>query len=289
LKKVLQPAQGYDIAEKIKQANQKLELESPLSTIRTNRVVRFRTVLEEYEPDYMDGSNSKLSESTEGFSKLNVISPYLFVIMFTFLKDADNNDTIVEEIAEEIQEVVLTETTGSPPCLNTIESDNYVDSDCVGEGVQEFGNEPVETYYSKNQSNDQTLDHKDSNKGKICHTIQRSTPKPSKLKPLKQTKDILCHRLYCKKKFDETQHLPKYNGFYSEYGLSKEQLDRRQKVFEEKIHKRFNRRMKKIEENKTRVNMNESAFKTWLGRKIKNPFNRSKNMFNSKIKPIKVN
>jgi hypothetical protein len=68
---VLQPAQSYDIAEKIKLANQELD-ETPLPTTPINRVVRFRSVLEDYEPEYPSDSNSKLNENFEGKKNLHI-------------------------------------------------------------------------------------------------------------------------------------------------------------------------------------------------------------------------
>lgn len=89
-------------------------------------------------------------------------------------------------------------------------------------------------------------------------------------------------RKCCEYKYLENDRLPRYNGYISQYGLSKDQLDNLEKK------KRFNRQQ--LDEKRTQfreVNArksaeNERAFAKWLFHKQHNAISRTKNMYDSK-------
>lgn len=89
-------------------------------------------------------------------------------------------------------------------------------------------------------------------------------------------------RKCCEFKYLENDRLPRYNGYISQYGLSKDQLDNLEKK------KRFNRQQ--MDEQRTRfreINArksaeNERAFAKWLFHKQKTIKSRAKNMYDSK-------
>lgn len=89
-------------------------------------------------------------------------------------------------------------------------------------------------------------------------------------------------RKCCEFKYLENDRLPRYNGYISQYGLSKDQLDHIEKK------KRFNQQQ--INEMRTQCREviarksaeNERAFAKWLFHKQKTTISRTKNMYDSK-------
>ncbi|XP_065074092.1 probable serine/threonine-protein kinase kinX [Ochlerotatus camptorhynchus] len=96
-----------------------------------------------------------------------------------------------------------------------------------------------------------------------------------------------CQRKCCRFKKTVNEKLPYYNGFHSEYGLSKAELDAKQKRVEAK-KKRFQERyQRKVEEQQIKAQTNEEAFATWLNKKLKSSINKYQNMYDFKGKKHK--
>ncbi|XP_058464567.1 uncharacterized protein LOC131438504 [Malaya genurostris] len=102
-----------------------------------------------------------------------------------------------------------------------------------------------------------------------------------------RNKSAKCQRKCCrfKKKLDDK--LPYYNGFHSEYGLSKEELDAKNKRVEAKRKRFYERYQKKVEQQQIKAQTNEEAFAAWLNKKLKNSINKYQNMYDFKGKKHK--
>ncbi|XP_055609379.1 FK506-binding protein 5 [Uranotaenia lowii] len=96
-----------------------------------------------------------------------------------------------------------------------------------------------------------------------------------------------CQRKCCRHKKRVNDKLPYYNGFHSEYGLSRDELIAKQKRVEAKKQRFHERTQKKIEEQQIKAQTNEEAFASWLNKKLKNSLNKYHNMYDYKGKKHK--
>ena len=86
-------------------------------------------------------------------------------------------------------------------------------------------------------------------------------------------------RKCCNYKLITNTRLPNYNGYKSQYGLTKEQIHRRNFIFNYIYNKNINNFIKKQENYINKLIENENEFNKWLKKKIKNPVNKTKNMY----------
>lgn len=89
-------------------------------------------------------------------------------------------------------------------------------------------------------------------------------------------------RKCCEFRYLENDRLPRYNGYISQYGLNKDQLDdlERNKLFK---RQRSNEMRKQFREKMAQKSAeNEQAFAKWLYHKQKTAKSRTKNMYDSK-------
>lgn len=93
-------------------------------------------------------------------------------------------------------------------------------------------------------------------------TVHNATTKPD---------DILRIHLNvkscCEFKYLENNRLPRYNGFFSQYGLSKDQLDRRELARRKNFENHLRRQRDILRAKQQIANLNELAFRQWLIRK----------------------
>lgn len=83
----------------------------------------------------------------------------------------------------------------------------------------------------------------------------------------------------CEYKYLENDRLPRYCGYISQYGLSKEQLEMRQKRKERFRERQSDRTAKQIQEETMKSEVNEEAFARWLQNKMRNSRSMTKNMY----------
>ncbi|XP_055532892.1 uncharacterized protein LOC129723004 [Wyeomyia smithii] len=102
-----------------------------------------------------------------------------------------------------------------------------------------------------------------------------------------QKRSVRCQRKCCRFKKRAGEKLPYYNGFHSEYGLSKEELEAKIKRVEAKKKLFYERHQKKIEEQQIKAQTNEEAFSAWLNKKLRNSINKYQNMYDFKEKKHK--
>ncbi|XP_001662015.2 probable serine/threonine-protein kinase kinX [Aedes aegypti] len=99
-----------------------------------------------------------------------------------------------------------------------------------------------------------------------------------------EKKSAKCQRKCCRFKKHVNEKLPYYNGYHSEYGLSKAELDAKRKRVEAKKQRFQERYQRKVEEQQIKAQTNEEAFATWLNKKLKNSINKYQNMYDFKGK-----
>lgn len=83
----------------------------------------------------------------------------------------------------------------------------------------------------------------------------------------------------CEYKYLENDRLPRYCGYVSQYGLSKEQLEMREKRKERLKERKSDKTAKQLEEESVKSEVNEEAFARWLQNKMRNNRSMTKNMY----------
>lgn len=87
----------------------------------------------------------------------------------------------------------------------------------------------------------------------------------------------------CEHKYVENEKLPRYTGYVSEYGLSKDQLDERELKRRMSMQKRHEIRQHSLKAKELKSQINEAAFEQWLKSKCKNARDKTKNMYDANI------
>lgn len=92
----------------------------------------------------------------------------------------------------------------------------------------------------------------------------------------------LNYKTCCEYRNSDCAKLPKYTGYMSEYGLSRDQLEKREQTLQIKHKVVVEKSLKATEAEVQKMQDNERAFTTWLKNKMRFPINRTKNMFDVK-------
>ncbi|XP_055840413.1 uncharacterized protein LOC129908123 [Episyrphus balteatus] len=92
----------------------------------------------------------------------------------------------------------------------------------------------------------------------------------------------LNYKTCCEYRNSDCAKLPKYTGYMSEYGLSRDQLEKREQSLQSKHKVVVEKSLKATEAEVQKMQDNERAFTTWLKNKMRFPINRTKNMFDVK-------
>lgn len=96
----------------------------------------------------------------------------------------------------------------------------------------------------------------------------------------------LNYKTCCEYRNSDCAKLPKYTGYMSEYGLSRDQMDKREQSLQTKHKIIVDKSLKATEAEVQKMQDNERAFTTWLKNKMRFPINRTKNMFDVKKNSI---
>ncbi|XP_061386737.1 uncharacterized protein LOC133321671 [Musca vetustissima] len=100
--------------------------------------------------------------------------------------------------------------------------------------------------------------------------------------PPPEVTDLKLHYKTCCEFKNAQQKLPKYTGYLSEYGLSRDQLLEREQKLRRKQHSLLQETLKTSEEEMRKMHDNERAFTSWLKNKMRFPINKTRNMFDVK-------
>ncbi|XP_061506595.1 uncharacterized protein LOC5667144 [Anopheles gambiae] len=91
-----------------------------------------------------------------------------------------------------------------------------------------------------------------------------------------------CRRKCCRHKKSAGEKLPYYNGFRSEYGLSREELEEKKRRQEARRQRVRERQQRRTAEQRQKAQSNEEAFAAWLHGKLRNSINKHQNMYDVK-------
>uniref|UniRef100_A0A1I8N732 Coiled-coil domain-containing protein 181 n=1 Tax=Musca domestica TaxID=7370 RepID=A0A1I8N732_MUSDO len=103
-----------------------------------------------------------------------------------------------------------------------------------------------------------------------------------RFQPPPEVTELKLHYKTCCEFKNAQQKLPKYTGYLSEYGLSRDQLLEREQKLRRKQHSMLQETLKTTEEEMRKMHDNERAFTSWLKNKMRFPINKTRNMFDVK-------
>ncbi|CAO1330453.1 unnamed protein product [Diamesa serratosioi] len=312
----LQPTNQYNIIEKIKEANQELYSVSVLRA--SSPKVKFREKLVEFEPEFdEDGilmekrSNSSNSShrkeeesSDDGYVEDTENNKNISINSNIIMKVLNVNSEDIEEVCEQLDvELEISEKEENSDATENVpeQLEDYLKNDDFNEEEPE---EPEEISKSPELRREtSTIVRKCCEDRDRKPDVQKCFPKrvfsrskSTKINPLSTdvSNDVtnLCRnklKTCCKhKESDEyKQKLPKYNGAHSNYGLSLEEIAKRQRKEQKSIHIKQRKEEQQFEQKELLSKNNEEAFAKWLYKKMRNPINKSNrsnpiNMFDVK-------
>lgn len=240
---VLTPsAHQYNIVEKIKEANQ-LYSEDPAER-QTLPKVKFKDNLVEFEP----GEESAV-EIMENISDQKSV------------EESEDDGYIDEDVAESISVID--------------ESQVELEEEIVGTSkysIEEFENELGDDGNLESDANEASGENDgegaDASAAEKAQKSSSLRPRSSKVSPASESaveESRKIRKLCCffKDTDEYKQKLPNYNGFNSNYGLSKNEIAKRETIQSKKLQVQRNRQMQQFEHQEFMASVNEEAFAKW--------------------------
>ncbi|KAH8378917.1 hypothetical protein KR009_002057, partial [Drosophila setifemur] len=89
------------------------------------------------------------------------------------------------------------------------------------------------------------------------------------------------YKICCEQRNSLQGKLPRYTGYLSEYGLSAQQLQKRDQQMRRKQRFSLEQSVSRNEQEMKKMQDNERAFTTWLKNKMRYPINKTRNMFDA--------
>lgn len=260
---VLQPVSNqYNISEKIKEANQQLFVGESTVQRQSQPKVRFRDhKLVDYEPEdvneIMENTNPKVISNREDDSSDD-----------GYIDDEVDATTSIEEAVEieDVCEQIEQDEERENNRKESMNNENYLKEDFHGESDSE--QTPLgEAKDAGNENPVLSSSNETSSKAEKFTKLHILRPKSSKVNPCDvplgdQSK---IRKTCCDYKGTDEykQKLPKYNGFNSNYGLSKEEFVKREYVqLKLKQHKEL-KTIHRMEQKEFVASLNEEAFSKW--------------------------
>lgn len=250
-RKVLQPVSNqYNIAEKIKEANQKLFTSATTDPItqqrrQSSQRVRFKDKLVEY---HAEESDKMTTDSGGGNQRIESVEEENFEEEDEESIEIENFDEKIEEISSELED------------LKTNDS-----ADAYDENDFELESHPInEQRESAAGIFDRVRKKRITNVVKVLSFGQstqvniggRKTPQSEsseELQRLRVVKDC------CQFKEKYKEALPRYNGFNSRYGLSKEEIERRESGRSQRKQDRNAKQMQELQQKEMVARVNEEV------------------------------
>lgn len=256
---VLQPVSNqYNISDKIKEANQQLYVSESTVQRQSQPKVRFRDhKLVDYEPEDVHeimekNTNAKVINNREDDSSDD-----------GYIDDEVDATTSIEETVE-IEDVCEQIEQDEEKENNEKESPNNENY-----SKEDFHEESEGEQVPLNVGNENPVL---SSSNEACSKPEKPTkppifrPKSSKVNPSGSPSDQPKLRKTCcdfKETDEYKQTLPKYNGFNSNYGLSKEEIAKREFVqLKQRQHKEL-KTIHQMEQQEFVASLNEEAFSKW--------------------------
>ena len=324
---VLKPVNQYNITDRIKEANQELfETPKPETPTSCQRKVQFRKILEDYEDGGDNLSIFSVDSNTETVQdklkhEFNDL-PKEPIPIPAIIETNESSD--IEEICEEVIELDLEKLDSVPSAqiikqqLDEKEPDQYQrNPEVFNEVLLNSRQNSIEKLSESSSDDDLSVivasyienknpstEANDNSKSQSTHkkfsfrrkkkTLKLNNSNDSKSTTYEpNTNDDLKfnYKICCEYRnaIDEggTEKLPKYTGYLSEYGLSKEQWEDREKQLEKRKKLVLEHNLKASESEIQKMDDNERAFTRWLKNKMRFPVNKTRNMFDLKSKPKK--
>lgn len=344
---VLQPVNGYKIADKIILANKELfesapddqsaptvptdttvaglnQLGSPSTSVENSsdsqRRVTFRPDLEDFEPEFITdvedddvdenvsvSDDAEVTDDIQSVENTNEVpTPILPQSATTIeMSESDLARTEIEEICEEIEDFSLADGSSCIELPIAVESQSTSDKTDTNDDKEQL--EPnntassidgpaTETYEApvrrQRTPSFQRSDSERSGSSQRSHRHhhehnRRASASGTSTAESDFLKIQLNFKPCCEYKTVENNRLPRYSGYFSQYGLSKEQLELRDLLHERSHRRKYQRIERKTEEEMLKSQVNEEAFARWLQVKMKSTQGSTRNMYDYHTKPSK--
>ncbi|XP_043650880.1 coiled-coil domain-containing protein 181 [Drosophila teissieri] len=110
----------------------------------------------------------------------------------------------------------------------------------------------------------------------------KPTPTPSSASASTTSPSVrMNYKICCEHRHSIQGKLPRYTGYMSEYGLTAQQLQRRDQQLRRKQRFSMEQTINRNEQELKKMQDNERAFTTWLKNKMRYPINKTRNMFDA--------
>ncbi|KAH8349914.1 hypothetical protein KR084_009164 [Drosophila pseudotakahashii] len=109
----------------------------------------------------------------------------------------------------------------------------------------------------------------------------KPTPTPSSAASTTSPSIRMNYKICCEHRHSLQGKLPRYTGYMSEYGLTAQQLQRRDQQLRRKQRFSMEQTINRNEQELKKMQDNERAFTTWLKNKMRYPINKTRNMFDA--------
>lgn len=247
--KVLQPVSNqYNITEKIKEANHKLFTSTTTDPISQRRPsaqrVRFKDKLVEYESEDNDKMTPDIGEHQQQQQRIESVEKY------------DDEDSVdldekeVEEITSEIEELMSTESGVEPYDDNDFETESHP----INEG-DENSTPDLSAFNNAKKKKLTTLAKVVGFGGGRKTPQSESSEEKIMLQRIRTIKE--CCQF--KESNEYKEKLPNYNGFNSRYGLSKEEIERRESGRSRRKQDRSDKQLQEHQQKELVARINEEV------------------------------
>uniref|UniRef100_A0A182PIJ8 Coiled-coil domain-containing protein 181 n=1 Tax=Anopheles epiroticus TaxID=199890 RepID=A0A182PIJ8_9DIPT len=145
---------------------------------------------------------------------------------------------------------------------------------------EEDGNEVH--YEDDNDDDDDDDDDGERRAATNGENVDSSSDGERPLEAHRAKRSSTCRRKCCRHKKSASEKLPYYNGFRSEYGLSREELEEKKRRLEARRQRVRERQQRRTAEQRQKARSNEEAFAAWLHGKLRNSINKHQNMYDVK-------
>uniref|UniRef100_A0A182FEM8 Coiled-coil domain-containing protein 181 n=1 Tax=Anopheles albimanus TaxID=7167 RepID=A0A182FEM8_ANOAL len=151
--------------------------------------------------------------------------------------------------------------------------DSQAEDGASGGEQQQLGGYEYDDHYE----DDDEPERRTRNGGR-CSDEEEEDQRPP-LESHRAGRSVNCRRKCCRHKKSKTDKLPYYNGFRSEYGLSREELEEKTRRLEARRKRVRERQQRRTAEQRQKAQSNEEAFAAWLHGKLRSSINKHQNMY----------
>lgn len=257
----MQPVSNqYNITDKIIEANHQLYSDDdPVK--QSQPKVRFRDhKLVDYEPEKEDETMDKKVSSKVIETQDEEVSDDGYIDEETFDETKSIEETVeIEDVCEQIQDLDERESNEKESSVNeTYSKDDFNEEEEEERSLSDDtkADQSEATVIAANKS--EKPQHKPPIRTKNSKVVPIDDK--SSLAGEQRERKMCCH---FKESDEYKQSLPKYNGFNSNYGLSKEEIARREHVRLRQHRYKELKSLQQVEQKEMEATLNEEAFAKW--------------------------